>query len=265
MKRIYHSIALPALIASIAFLIGCSKAGAQHNSHPNTQSAKADKGGHHWNYKNMEWDKEGFPDCGGKQQSPINIIKNNAVKDATLTALTFSYAASTSINELDNGHTLQVANSDANSISVNGNSYQLLQLHFHAGSEHQIDGKQFPMEIHFVHKNSSTNKITVVGVMVSEGAANAQVAKIFDNWPSVADSTFKTNKTVSLDSLLPAGKEYYTYPGSLTTPPCTEGLQWVILKQSITMSHSQIEYFKKHYNGNFRPVQALNGRVVKTK
>jgi len=265
MKRTYHLIALPALIASIAFLISCRNADAQHNSQPNTQSAKAGKDEHHWNYKNVEWVKEGFPDCGGMQQSPINIINSHAVKDATLTALTFSYATSTSLNELDNGHTLQLANSDANSVTVNGNSYKLLQLHFHAGSEHQIDGKQFPMEIHFVHKNFSTNKITVVGVMVTEGSANPEIAKIFDNWPAVADSTFKINRTVSLDSLLPASKEYYTYPGSLTTPPCTEGLQWFVLKHSITMSHSQIQYFKKHYNEDFRPVQALNGRIVKTK
>jgi carbonic anhydrase len=265
MKRIYHLSLLPALIASIVFLMSCGNADAQHNSQPNTQSVKAGKNEHHWNYKNIEWVKEGFPDCGGMQQSPINIIKNNAVKDTTLTALTFSYAASTSLNELDNGHTLQLANTDANSVTVNGSSYNLLQLHFHAGSEHQIDGKQFPMEIHFVHKNSSTNKIIVIGVMVSEGAANLEVSKIFESWPFVADSTFKINKTISLDSLLPTSKEYYTYPGSLTTPPCTEGLQWFVLKHSITMSHSQIQYFKKHYNEDFRPVQALNGRIVKTK
>lgn len=266
MKKAYYSIGLLAVAASVALVISCRKGDDQPINLQSPQSVTANKEDPtpHWDYEHPDWENEGYPDCGGTEQSPINIVRHDVTTDPSLTALTVSYANVMPLSELDNGHTLQVVNTTGNTITVNGSSYDLLQFHFHAGSEHTINGQQFPMEIHFVNKNSSTNKITVIGVLVKEGAYNAQVEKIFNNWPATTDVTVATGKKIHLEGLLPCTKDYYTYPGSLTTPPCTEGLQWLVLKRTITMSHAQIEYFKTHYHDNFRPVQPLNGRVVKT-
>ena len=255
-----------ALVASITLVISCQKETEQTSGLEVTQTIAAnrvDAPAAHWDYENQDWADEGYPDCGGVQQSPINIITSTAAYDQSLTSISFSYVNNTPLNEVDNGHTLQIVNTASNSITVNGSTYDLLQFHFHAGSEHEINGVQSPMEIHFVHKNSTTNQIAVVGVMVKEGLPNLQIAKIFNNWPSVTEDTIATGKNIRLASLLPLVKSYYTYPGSLTTPPCTEGLQWLVLKWPIFMSHAQIEYFKTHYDHNFRELQDLNGRVVK--
>ena len=270
MKKNYYSIAVAAMLVSIVTFIGCEKNddttssnATQNQTVDNSTSLNKDEPVIHWDYLNTDWENEGFPDCGGTQQSPVNIITCHVAHDATLTPLVTSYTNSSALNELDNGHTLQVVSTNPNSITVNGSTFNLLQLHFHEGSEHEINGVQFPMEIHFVNQNSATNQITVIGVMVKEGAANTEINKIFNHWPPAIDTQVATGLNVNLNKLLPANKKYYTYAGSLTTHPCSEGLQWLVLKSFITMSHAQIQQFVGHYDNNFRPVQALNGRVIR--
>jgi carbonic anhydrase len=166
---------------------------------------------------------------------------------------------------LNNGHTVQAdVSGTANSISFGGASYTLAQFHFHTPSEHTVDGKYYPLEIHFVNKDAAGH-IAVVGVLVRAGAENKLLAPLFSSLPATATPAgTHAGQPLQVDiaAVLPKAHDAYVYPGSLTTPPCTEGVRWIVLMQPIQMSSAQIQAFKNIFQDNHRPLQKVNGREV---
>jgi carbonic anhydrase len=164
------------------------------------------------------------------------------------------------VNILNNGHTIQVNYDTGSSIEVDGDTYNLLQFHFHAGSENTVDGSRFPLEMHLVHANAQGG-LAVVGVLFSEGAENAAFTGVWDNLPA-AEGGPDTISGASVDAsaLLPADQTYYRFAGSLTTPPCSESVKWFVMQNSVEMSAAQLASFEAIYTGNFRPVQPMNAR-----
>lgn len=199
-----------------------------------------------------------FSACGGKNQSPVNLT---GFVDAKLKPIVFSYpAAATEI--LNNGHTIQVNALAGNSITVDGTRFELKQFHFHAPSENTIDGKSFAMEAHLVHADKDGN-LAVVAVMFDEGKPNAALEKAWEKMPKTAGERAALAEGVSPLGMLPKNRGYYRFNGSLTTPPCSEGVRWLVMKQPMTASKAQIDEFAHvMHHPNNRPVQALNARAV---
>jgi carbonic anhydrase len=204
-----------------------------------------------------------YAECGGTEQSPINL--EGATTVSSLTAISFNYP-STSVSVANNGHTIQAsyASGSGNSITYNGTTYKLLQFHFHQPSEHEVVGENARMEVHLVHQAANGNYL-VIGVLVrvtSGATANPVISTVLSSVPS-------SGVEVSAAGLLPPNStalQYYTYPGSLTTPPCTQGITWVVLVDPITTTQAQIDTFMKEYNeqhpDNNRPLQPLNDRTI---
>ena len=218
----------------------------------------------HWGYEGdggpSEWAELAaeFAICGeGKAQSPIDI------RDATETALVdiaFHYGETTN-NIVNNGHTIQVDVDAGSHIVYNGISYDLLQFHFHAPSEHTIAGEAAPMEIHFVHKDRNSNNLAVVGVLLNEGESeNEAYASTIDNMPAEIGAADAVGEDIALAELLPERRGYFTYQGSLTTPPCSELARWLLLDTPVELSARQIAAYRAIYDGNARPVQPLGER-----
>ncbi|MDD5274758.1 MAG: carbonic anhydrase family protein [Methylovulum sp.] len=163
------------------------------------------------------------------------------------------------LSVVNNGHTIMIPMpvASTNQLRVGVEKYPLLQLHFHAPSEHTLKGKAFPLEIHFVNA-ADNGKLAVVGVLVKEGATNAEFQKILDNAPLLEGTNTPPDMLVFPWRLLPADRtHFYNYAGSLTTPPCTEGVGWHVLSQPIEVSQTQITQFEALYNDNARHTQAL--------
>lgn len=224
----------------------------------------------HWGYAGVEAPKywgtlsEQFATCGvGTQQSPINIVSGEA-KKADLKPIAFNYLAAIPLQIQNNGHTIYVAVPNGGNINVAGETYNLEQFHFHAPSEHQIDGKAADIELHFVHKNKD-KKPAVVGVLFNQGeTANPALEKIWSMLPKEKGDLQKTEVEINPNELLPLDQSYYTYSGSLTVPPCGEGVTWLVLKNPVSISAKQAETFKQIYADNARPVQPLNDRSVES-
>ncbi|MBJ7313233.1 carbonic anhydrase [Rugamonas sp. CCM 8940] len=218
----------------------------------------------HWSYSGhgdpAHWSElqPDFASCKlGKEQSPIDI--RDAAK-AELPALGFSYAAGRA-EVVNNGHTIQVNVGDGNSAKLGGADYKLLQFHFHTPSEEKVNGKAYPLVAHMVHKNAE-GKLAVVAVLFSEGKENPLLKKVFAKMPRQADGKAELAEPLNPADLLPAAQGYYAFMGSLTTPPCSEGVRWQVLKQPLEISKDQLATFRKLYPMNARPVQALNGRSL---
>ncbi|MBI3231460.1 MAG: carbonic anhydrase family protein [Candidatus Doudnabacteria bacterium] len=216
----------------------------------------------HWDYEHPDkWTEEGYPDCGGTSQSPINIDTLSVVKldlpDAVLNYQPFN------MNIIDNGHTIQVNNNTGlSSIMYKGEKYTFAQFHFHCSSEHTISGATYPMELHLVHKNAA-GAIVVLGVFLQKGGtANSVIDKVFNNFPTKTEEVDSTTESIDLTGLLPTDQRYYTYSGSLTTPPCSQGVSFLLYKTPMMISDAQYDKFKAKYENNHRPVQALNGRTI---
>nr|WP_299418148.1 carbonic anhydrase family protein [uncultured Emticicia sp.] len=218
----------------------------------------------HWDYESQAtWSTLALPDnqCAGLIQTPINIESSNTIK-SMLPELGLNYS-SFPINIIDNGHTIQINNKGTSSLKYNKQEYALSQFHFHSHSEHTIDGKSARMEIHFVHKSSTDGSLLVIGVLVEEGgAANASIASYIDSFPTVIEKESSLLKTINPLDLFPASKKYYNYTGSLTTPPCSQGLNWIVLKDKLKISAEQISKFEAKYNHNFRPVLPVGSRTI---
>lgn len=197
-------------------------------------------------------------DCGGTIQSPINIT--GAVGDSSLAALNTNYNES-EIELFYNGHAIEMKYPEGSTIEVGGISYTLEQFHFHAQSEHTINGVRYPLETHLVHKSASGN-LVVVSVLFETGAENAFLSQFSDNLPASKNSPYSSTNTLNPQDLIPAGAGYYTYNGSLTTPPCSEIATWFVLKTPLQASAAQLANFKKILKDNYRPIQALNGRQI---
>jgi carbonic anhydrase len=178
---------------------------------------------------------------------------------------TFGYRPS-KISLVNNGHTVQAGYDPGSSIAEGGASYALAQFHFHAPSEHTLDGRSYPLEIHLVHLDGAGNPALVVGVFVKEGRENAALDRVFKSLPKhEGEKAEPAGATVDAAALLPADRAHFAYDGSLTTPPCSEGIRWRVMRQPIEMSASQIEAYRSlaHLGHTNRPVQSANGRVVR--
>jgi carbonic anhydrase len=193
----------------------------------------------------------------GQRQSPIDIREGLAVD---LEAVQFNYQAS-GFAVVDNGHTVQVNVAPGNSIEVGGRRFELQQFHFHRPSEERIDGRAFEMSVHLVHKDEQ-GRLVVVTLLIDKGPAQPVVQKVWNNLPLERMEEVAARVPLELASLLPADRRYYTYMGSLTTPPCTEGVQWIVMRQPVTLSPEQIELFARIYPMNARPVQSASGRRI---
>lgn len=192
----------------------------------------------------------------GAAQSPIDIAN---AQELDLVDIDFHYGA-TANNIFNNGHTIQV-NVDAGSgIVYNGIAYKLLQFHFHLPSEHTTDGRAAAMEIHFVHQDPRSGNLAVVGVMLDEGAHNEAYAAVFDNLPAEVGEPLAVGDDIALAALLPESRAFYTYQGSLTTPPCSEIVRWLVLTETLELSAGQIAAFAAIHAGNARPTLPLGAR-----
>ena len=228
------------------------------------RSAQHGQGGHggqpHWGYEGdlgpEKWG-DAFPVCGsGKQQSPIDI---RGPYEKAAYEIKPEFQAGT-LKILNNGHTIQINAVPGSKTLINGESFDLLQFHFHRPSEERIEGKPSAMVAHFVHK-SAGGKLAVVGVLFNEGSENSVIKTIWANAPQTeTPEKVVPETTVNPGALLPKRFHFYSFEGSLTTPPCTEGVTFYILKTPMQMSRAQIEAFP--FKANARPVQPLNGRKV---
>lgn len=217
--------------------------------------------GHHWSYSGEGGPAHWGESCAvGKAQSPIDI-HTKSVKQADLPAIEFDYKPSP-LKIVDNGHTVMATYAPGSFITVDGTRYELQQFHFHHPSEEKLDGKSYDMVAHLVHKDAHGN-LAVVAVPLKKGSANALVGTLWKNIPKEKGKEAEVaSATINVADLLPAQHGYYTFQGSLTTPPCSEGVRWFVLKSPSTISAQQVSAFGKLYSMNARPVQPLNGREV---
>ena len=231
-----------------------------------TASIAADHGSHSWGYEGKHgpahWGdlKADYATCKlGQAQSPIDIT---GAIPADLEAIQFNYQA-TPLRLINNGHTIQANYGKGSSITINGKQYDLIQVHFHQPSEEKVDGKAYPMDAHLVHK-SKDGKLAVVAVLLKEGKENLFLQTLWENTPKQQGvEVAEKNTEIHLANLLPKKRSYYAFAGSLTTPPCSEGVSWMVLDNPVQMSKEQITFFGQYYSHNARPVQPLNGRVIK--
>ena len=219
-------------------------------------------------YKNdTNWDElnPNWAICeSGNQQSPIDIKPSLLGSILTPPAnIQFNYQSLTNFPVQNNGHTIQVNYpfpSGSSTMTVDGTTYQLAQFHFHTPSEHLINGEAAALELHLVHQNSQ-GQLAVVGVMIENGAINNDLQTVFANMPQQTGINTAIG-TINASTFLPANRSYYTYPGSLTTPPCSEGVKWIVLQNPITASQAQIDAFTNIYQVNARREQDLKLRTI---
>jgi len=200
-----------------------------------------------------------FAACGsGKNQSPVNL---SSMIEGELEPIGIDYQAG-GTEVINNGHTVQVNYQPGSSINVDGHRFELKQFHFHSPSENTIDGKSFPMEAHLVHADKGGN-LAVIAVMFTQGNKNAELEKVWEKMPRHAGDKAALGSVADAVALLPADRDYYRFNGSLTTPPCSEGVYWLVMKQSVTASKDQLEKFAHTmHHPNNRPVQPLNARMI---
>ncbi len=230
------------------------KAGAEHAEHVEHWDYQGSGGPERWGRMKPE-----FAKCSsGTRQSPIDIREGIKVE---LDPVQFDYKPST-FKVVDNGHTIQVNVAPGNSIEVMGQRYELVQFHFHRPSEERIDGKAFDMVAHLVHKNLE-GRLAVVAVLLEKGSAQPVVQSVWNNLPLEKGDEIAARAPIDLNRLLPAERGYFTYMGSLTTPPCSEGVLWMVMKQPVPISGEQIDIFARLYPMNARPIQSASGRLIK--
>ncbi len=223
----------------------------------------------YWSYDGINGPNEwmnvdsSYEACGrGELQSPINIEVAKTAKQKLNEEIHLNYEEAIFSVE-NNGHTIQ-ANSTSidNSLMIEDEKYDLTAIHFHSPSEHQLNGQYFDMEAHLFHK-SETGDLAVIGLFIKSGEENELLAEMWEEMPTDGNEAAKIlQNPINLQQLLPKDKSMFQYVGSLTTPPCTEGVNWFILEQPIEMSNEQINQFSSIFLQNNRPIQELNGRDV---
>lgn len=222
-------------------------------------------GGSHWGYSGEagpdNWGKldADYVACAtGRNQSPIDLTN---LVEADLKPINFAYKPGTKEIE-NNGHTVGIHYAPGSTITVDGHAFELKQFHFHAPSENTINGKHFPMESHLVHADKDGN-LAVVAVMFEQGKDNPMLNPLWMKMPDKAGGKNALPKAYDVSAMLPSDRDYYRFNGSLTTPPCSEGVWWFVIKQPATASKAQIDKFTKVVgHPNNRPVQPVNARTV---
>jgi carbonic anhydrase len=213
-----------------------------------------ENGPDHWGELSTE-----FQTCQlGQQQAPIDL---QSPIEANLGSLVVNYSEAP-LKLINNGHIIQVNYESGSSMTANGETFNLLQFHFHHPSEHRLNGQTFDMELHLVHQ-SNAGRMAVIGVMLKSGQANPILQPIWDAIPDQqGPERIVQGKTINANQLLPADRHFYEYYGSLTTPPCSEGIRWFVMAQPLEVSSEQIQRFTALFSRNARPVQPLNNRFV---
>lgn len=234
-----------------AFLLAASPAFASSDVH---WSYSGPGGPEHWGDL-----KPDFATCStGKMQSPIDLAQANTAGQFPVRA-DYKPAPLTILN---NGHTVQVNFPAGSSMTSAGREFYLVQVHFHTPSEEAINGKRFPMVAHFVHKDAN-GALGVLGVLFEEGAANSELAKIIAAAPKHEKAAAPVaGVTINPADLVPSTLNVYRFQGSLTTPPCSEGVNWHVAQSTVTASADQLRAMATIMGNNARPLQALNGRLV---
>ncbi|MEM7115472.1 MAG: carbonic anhydrase family protein [Chloroflexota bacterium] len=263
MQHKTRTIGLIFIIFGLFSLLAC---GPAQNNEAASDVAQEEEGAIHWEYvgdngpENWGALNNAFSLCGtGTEQSPIDI---SGATGTDLANLVFDYG-SDSLELVHNGHTVQVNHNSGSSVTIDDETYELVQFHFHAPSEHTINGKSYPVEMHLVHANAN-GSLAVVGVMIDEGAANDTLSAIWNHLPTEAGDPFTvTEVDVDAINLLPKNRTTFRYNGSLTTPPCSEQVKWNVMTTPITMTADQITAFEEAVvHQNNRPLQPLNDRTV---
>jgi carbonic anhydrase len=246
---------LPAVAALLAFCSICVPHAVKAQEHPAHEwGYSGSEGPAHWGELSPE-----FAACKtGNRQSPVNIA---GAQSADLPAIQFEYKPST-LHIINNGHTIQVNYAPGSFIKIGDKRYELKQFHFHHPSEETIKGKRFPLELHLVHADADGN-LAVVSVLLKGGSANPLIETLWGLAPKTAGQEKIDDKLqINVADLLPANHTYFTFAGSLTTPPCTEGVSWFVLKTPVTISKREGATFAEIYPLDERPTQSLNGRTV---
>jgi carbonic anhydrase len=255
--------------ASHEYIKAKAAAMAEHDAAPTDAHGGDAHGGElHWTYEGetgpQNWGKlkPEFNVCAiGKRQSPINI-EESATLQGPAEPLQFNYTASSG-TVVNNGHTIQVDLSGDNSLTVRGSTYRLLQFHFHTPSEEQVNYRNSAMVAHLVHKNNE-GQLAVVAVLLDPGVANDLISKVWTYMPLDANDRVRMPPgLIDMNELLPKDQRYFQFIGSLTTPPCTEGVLWMVMKQPTQLGREQIRMFQQLFPNNARPVQPVNGRPVR--
>jgi carbonic anhydrase len=243
------------VVASICCGLGLAVAGAiqEHLPEHSWDYGEA-QGPNHWGELKPE-----FATCkNGHSQSPIDI---RSPQKSDLPSITFDYKPST-LRIVDNGHTIMINYDPGSFISIGGKKYVLKQFHFHRPSEEKIDGKRHEMVVHLVHADEA-GKLVVIAVLLEKGHDNALIRELWNHLPKTKEKEEIVNGIqVNASSLLPAHRDYYTFSGSLTTPPCSEDVRWFVFKDAGAISAAEVDAFSRLYPHNVRPTQPLYGRVV---
>ena len=221
--------------------------------------------GHEWSYAGANgpshWgdlDAKNSACKLGHEQSPIDI--RSTQKDEPQ-PIEFNYRPSP-LKIMNNGHTIQIDYAPGSTLSVGGQEYEVLQFHFHQPGEHRVQGRAYDMEMHIVHKDAQGHT-AVVAVLMRKGNENPSLQGLWTHLPPAPGPKQRiAQASINVADLLPAGRSYYAFEGSLTTPPCTEGVRWFVLKSPVEISPDQLAVFAQLYPNNARPLQAANERKV---
>jgi carbonic anhydrase len=249
-----HSFHRTVLYASILSLTGLPTVNAAQEAHPPHWTYAGKEGPENWG--NLD---SSYAACSnGHAESPINIT---GARKTDLPALKFDYH-SVPLNIVDNGHTIEINYAAGSTLTVGEQIYTLKQFHFHHPSEEHVDGKGFPLVAHLVHADADGH-LAVVAVLFELGSANPLIDTLWKNIPSEKEKPQDIpSVSIQVRDLLPNGVGYFTYTGSLTTPPCTEGVSWYVLKRHVTVSPQQLAAFAKIYPMDARPIQPTDGRDI---
>ncbi|MGH9757720.1 MAG: carbonic anhydrase [Candidatus Acidiferrales bacterium] len=251
--RAFPAVALFSFVAAFLFA-NAAHLFAQAHSSVAHWSYSGDDGPEHWGDLNPE-----YATCKtGMLQSPINI---EGAKPADLPPIHFDYQLSP-LAIINNGHTVQINYAPGSSVAIGGKQYSVIQFHFHHPSEEEIGGQRYDMGAHIVHDDGQGH-LVVIAILFQSGSENPLIHVLWDHLPREMGKEVKVKKVVfNLEDLLPADRGYFTFAGSLTTPPCSEGVTWYVLKQPVEISPAQIAAFAKLYPDNARPLQPANGREI---
>ena len=272
MKRLVNSL-LAVFFTSI--LMACSQQETETNEPEEATVTEAKEQEEqelqtaYWSYTGEEgpesWGHldESYAACvNGSEQSPINIEASQVKADGEMEDVDTQYEPTT-FSVMNNGHTIQANTVSENNKMILGEAeYRLVQFHFHTPSEHQFNGQPYAMELHLVHQNENS-QLAVLGLMIQEGKKNENLQAVWDMLPKEkTEQDLPIGEPINLEALLPEADSFFHYDGSLTTPPCTEDVKWVVFEQPIEMSKEQIEAFQQIFPANHRPVQPLNEREI---
>ncbi|WP_374652423.1 carbonic anhydrase [Dongia sp.] len=252
-RKFLQSLAITGALCPICSALGAKFAAAQTTHAGPHWTYEGEGGPEHWGELSPD-----FKVCElGFEQTPIDLTR---AVSAQLTGVIPQFQPMP-LKILNNGHTVQVNCQPGSRSLIDGKSFELLQFHFHHPSEHLLSGQSFDLELHFVHR-SAEGQLAVLGVFIRAGAENAALVPVWAAMPKEAAEEADAGTTIALDGLLPVGRGFFRYQGSLTTPPCSEGVLWTVFKDPIEASTAQIGQFAALFPNNARPVQSLHRRFL---